>query len=292
MNFHRIEPTIDVQTMQGSHVTFIGGAYGLAADFVRCGLGAATLIDYDRVDATNPARQDLNTEDVGRFKVQAVGEHLRRVNPAAEIETHVLNFCALSNEEIDELLGQTDLILDATDFFPVHARVNQIALRLNRPALWIGMYQGGRAGEIVYYVPEVTPACYRCICSSRYEAFGTGRASVSSTGGTILDLRLTDAVAGHIGIGILTRGADNRMGRLIEQLGDRNLLQVKIDPDYRLGDKDIFGHYLGDHPANFSFTTIALPMDREPDCPDCRGRVHEMNGGNTNAHHTQTGANA
>ena len=31
-------------------------------------------------------------------------------------------------------------------------------------------------------------------------------------------------------LGLLTRGADNRYGKLIEQLGDRNFLQIKIDP--------------------------------------------------------------
>jgi hypothetical protein len=59
------------------------------------------------------------------------------------------------------------------------------------------------------------------------------------------------------------------MGRLVEQLGHRNLLQIKVDSEYRLGEEDIFAQYLGKHPANFSFTTIALPMEPERDCPDC-----------------------
>ena len=59
------------------------------------------------------------------------------------------------------------------------------------------------------------------------------------------------------------------MGQLIAKLGDRNLLQIKIDPDYRLGNQDIFGRYLGNHPANFSFTTISLPMEHDDNCPDC-----------------------
>jgi hypothetical protein len=124
-------------------------------------------------------------------------------------------------------------------------------------------------------MPPTTRTCYRCICSSRYRAFAqqaSGTANeihIPSTGGTIFDLHLVDAVAGQIAVGILTAGADNRMGRLIEQLGNRNFLQIKNDPTYRLGDRDIFRQYLGDHPANFSFTTIALPMEPEADCPDC-----------------------
>jgi hypothetical protein len=163
----------------------------------------------------------------------------------------------------------------ATDCFPAQARGNQVALRLGIPAMWIGLYREGRAGEIVYHVQEVTPACYRCVCSKRYDAFAAqatpsaNPTHVPSTGGTIFDLHLVDAIAGQIAVGILTSGADNRMGRLIRQLGNRNLLQVKSDPNYRLGERDIFGEYLGHHPANFSFTTIALPMEPEPHCPDC-----------------------
>jgi hypothetical protein len=273
MDFNRIESTIDVERMQRSHVSFIGGAYGLARDLVRCGLGAVTLMDYDRVAASNPARQDLYLSDLGRYKTEATAADLRRINPTVEVEVHPRDFCELTRDEIDALFGHTDQFIYATDFFPAQARGNLEALRLGKSAVWIGMYQGGRAGEIVYHVPGVTPACYRCICGTRYEAFASGGATVSSHGGTVLDLHLVDAVAGQIAVGILTRGAPNRMGGLIDKLGDRNLLQIKIDPDYTLGEKDIFWHYLGDHPANFSFTTIAIPMEREDGCPDC-GHLH------------------
>jgi hypothetical protein len=166
-------------------------------------------------------------------------------------------------------------LIFATDFFPAQARGNLEALRLRKPAIWIGLYREGRAGEIVYTVPGVTDACYRCVASSRYRAFeqqaqgAVNTTHIPSAGGTIFDLHLIDAVAGQVALGILTAGADNRFGRLIAQLGHRNLLQVKCDPDYRLGEKDIFAHYLGDHPANFSFTTIALAMEAEMGCPDC-----------------------
>lgn len=179
------------------------------------------------------------------------------------------DYCALSQQEHDNLFAHTDLFVFATDFFPAQARGNIEALRLGIPAIWIGLYRGGRAGEIVFYIPGKTSACFRCICGKRYQAFHVGKANVPSAGGTILDLHLVDAIVGQIAVGILTDGADNRMGKLIDQLGNRNFMQVKIDPNYRLGDKDIFGQYLGNHPANFSFTTIALPMERDENCPDC-----------------------
>ena len=275
MNFERIRPTIDIDRMQQCHVTVVGGAFGLTQDLVRCGLGAICYIDFDRVDASNPARQDFNSTELGQYKAEAIAASLKRINPDVEVECLIRDFCELSQDEVDAHLGHTDLLIMATDFFPAQARGNLEALRLRKPAVWIGLYREGRAGEIVYSAPGVTAACYRCICSSRYCAFAAqargeaGGTQIPSTGGIIFDLRLVDAIAGQIAVGILTAGAENRMGRLIQQLGKRNLLQVKSDPTYRLGERDIFGQYLGSHPANFSFTTIALPMEPEPDCPDC-----------------------
>jgi hypothetical protein len=227
------------------------------------------LVDFDTVSASNIARQDFNSTDIARRKVEVVAERLLKINPEVEVETHVLNYCAITVEEHDQFFGHTDLFIYATDSFHAQARGNREAIRLQKPALFIGLYSGGRAAENIFWYPGLTPACYRCICASRYQAFAKGLSNVSSAGGTIFDLRITDGIAGETALGLLTRGADNRYGKLIDKLGNRNLLQTKIDPDYTLGGKDIFRKYLGDNPANFSFTTIALPMEREPNCPDC-----------------------
>jgi hypothetical protein len=286
MNLDRIRPTVNVDRMQQSHVTIVGGGYGLAQDLVRCGLGSITYVDYDKIDATNPARQDFSSTDIGKYKAEALASTLRQINPDVEVNVMLRDFCDIREDEFDAAFGHTDLFIFATDSFPAQARGNVEALRLGKPAVWIGLYREGRAGEVVHWMPGVTPACYRCVCSSRYRAFAeqariepdaaqskqSNPTQIPSTGGTIFDLRLVDAIAGPIGVGILTAGADNRMGRLIRQLGNRNLLQVKMDPDYRLGGKDIFAECLGNHPANFSFTTIALPMEPELNCPDCGTR--------------------
>jgi molybdopterin/thiamine biosynthesis adenylyltransferase len=260
--------------MQQSHITVVGGAYGLTCDLVRCGVGSVTYVDYDLIDATNPARQDFNLTDVGRPKAEALAATLKNINPAVEVNYLIRDFCDIGQEEFDMHFGHTDLFVFATDFFPAQARGNLQALRLRKPAVWIGLYRAGRAGEIVYSMPPVTRACYRCVCSSRYRAFSAqtidtpNPTQITSAGATILDMHLVDAIAGQIAVGILTAGADNRAGRLIHQLGNRNLLQVKIDPEYRLGEKDIFAQHAGTGKTNF-FTTIALPMKPEPDCPDC-----------------------
>lgn len=277
MNFDRIASSVDVETLKHKHVTLIGGGYRLIDDLAKCGIGACSIVDFDIVSPSNIARQDFNHTHIARRKVEVAAERLRKTNPDIEIETCILNYNAISEEEHDQLFGHTDLLICSADSFLVDARGNREAIRLKKPSLFIGLYRGGRAGEIIYWYPGLTPACYRCICASRYQAFANGQGNVSSDGSTIFDLRMVDSVAGQIALGLLTRGANNRYGNLIDKLGNRNLLQIKIDPDYKLGNKDIFRNYLGDHPANFSFSTISLPMEREPDCPDCSALYDQSN---------------
>jgi tRNA A37 threonylcarbamoyladenosine dehydratase len=66
MNFDRIRSTVDVDRLQQSHATIVGGAYGLTQDLVRGGLGSVTYVDFDTIDRSNPARQDFNSTDVGQ----------------------------------------------------------------------------------------------------------------------------------------------------------------------------------------------------------------------------------
>lgn len=273
IDFKRIVPSIDVEKMQSRHVTFVGGAGGLAIDMARCGLSFATLVDFDVIDASNPARQDLDMTDYGRSKVEAIADAMKRANPDIRVRILKRDFCSFNREEFEQEFGHTDLYVYGTDFFPAQARGNIEALRQNIPAVWIGLYQGARAAEIIYHCPGVTKACFRCICSSRYKAFHdleeAPNTKITSDGGTILDLHLVDAIAGQICVGLLTRGADNRFGQLIDRFGGRNLIQVKLDPDYRMGENDIFAKHLGESPAAITFQTMALETDPELDCPDC-----------------------
>lgn len=269
MKLQKIRETVDTKRTGRSHVVFVGFCRQLAEGLARSNLGRATAVDYDRFSAGNIPRQDAYHDEEGQLKVEGIARSLLRVNPNMSVTLLPTDFCAIGREEFDSHFGDADLFVFATDKFHAQARGNLEIMRLRKPAVWIGMYAQGRAGEVIWYVPGVTPACFRCIASSRYQAFAEGHEDIPSDGGTIFDMHLVDAVAGAICLGILTRGANNRYGRLIEELDDRNLMQIKLDPNYTLGGRDIFREYLGDHPANFSFNTIALPMEPEDDCPDC-----------------------
>ncbi len=280
----RIESVIDVPRLAGKTVAIVGlgGAAKLACDLARCGIGKFLLIDFDTVEPSNVARQDHTADHIGWLKVDATAAEIRRVNPDAHITTLRHDFRELSPDVIDKCFAGVDVLVMATDSFPAQARGNELALRLGIPAVWIALYEGGQAGEVVWWHPGLDP-CFRCLCAGRYRAYANGTAApVTSRGACILDIRLPDSIAGMIVIGLLTSGAPNRFGRLIGQLGNRQFLQIKIDPLYGWNGRDIFREQLGivdSCDPYFSFVTIARsdPDQGQLPCPDCeRFRGHRF----------------
>lgn len=53
----------------------------VAENLVRFGITKITLYDFDVVESKNIANQLFNAEDIGKEKVYALAEHLKRINP-------------------------------------------------------------------------------------------------------------------------------------------------------------------------------------------------------------------
>jgi len=281
MDFSRIENVIDVQKTQTACVAIVGagGSAGLVGNLVRSGVGRRIkLFDFDSVDAANIPRQHHDATNVGQPKVAALAEAIGRINPEVIVEPIIGNFMDMNAALIGQHVAECDLLIFATDRFEVQARGNELALQFNVPALWIGLYAGGTAGEIIFWHSAID-ACFRCLCAKRYAAHAAAAKEQlsldpASDGCTIFDVALLDSIAGMVAIGLLTRGSDNRFGRLIEQLGDRNFIQVQLDPAWNFDGKNPVRKYLGvadECPAFFAWNTIvrADPDHGNPPCPDC-----------------------
>lgn len=203
---------------------------------------------------------------------------IRQINREAEVHGLPVDVTTLSEEEIDAHFGDCDLLLFCTDSFKAQAFGNEMALRLRIPTVWVGLYRGGRAGEVIFWHEDLS-SCFHCICASRYQAHERAetqgvRLDPPSDGADIFAIHFLDSIVGMISLGQLTRGADNRFGRLIDQLGDRNFLQVKIDPTWDLRGHDVVREQLGiadNCDAYFAWNTIARrdPDGGQPPCPDC-----------------------
>lgn len=286
MDFSRIQHVVDIERTQNSQVTVFGAgaSFTLLGNLARCGVGSFILADPDTIEASNVARQGHTTDQLGVYKVDAVSNHLRRINPDIRMTTFPRDCTTMTDEEIEQNFGATDAFVFATDRFSAQAWGNTVALRFGTPAVFVGLYGGGLGGEVIWWAPEIK-ACYRCLCSNRYQAHSQTAHSrsldPSSDGATIFDIACLDAIAGPIIIGLLTRGANNRFGKLIAELDDRNFIQMSTDPSFQVAGRDVIREQLGipqDRDTYFAWNTIAR---RDPDhgdlyCPDCeeyRGRV-------------------
>lgn len=288
MDTSRIESAIDVEKLRNAKVGVfgVGGAAGLVNNLTRCGVGKFVLWDPDTVTEANIARQEHSANRIGASKVDALAEMIFAINPAVHVQSIVARFDELSDAEIDLWAGDCDLFIFATDHFRAQARGNEVALRLGTPAVWVGLYPHGEAGEVIFWHSGID-ACYCCLCPKRYAAHAKAAAAgrsldPSSDGCTIFDVTHLDSIAGPISIGLLTRGSDNRFGRLIDKLGDRNFIQVQLSPDWTYAGRSIVREQLGvaaDCPAFFSWNTIVRsdPDRGQLPCPDCeRFRGHRF----------------
>lgn len=276
MNYSRIGSVIPVQEVEKKEVAVVGcgGVAGLVKTLRRCGVRRFRLVDQDTVGAENLARQDFTADQVGTLKVVALAQGLNRIDSDTFSTCFPRDWCSFADAEIDEHFSDIDLFLFATDSFPAQARGNEVALRLRKPAVWMGLYPGGRAGEIVFWHPGLA-SCFRCLAEERYKVFERGNLQkISSNGADMLAVSLIDSLAGMIALGLLTTGEGNRYGSLLKTLGERNFLQVKVDSDWTWNGRDIFRETLGIPEGNEAYIGFCTIARRNPDpggqCPDCR----------------------
>jgi len=220
--------------------------------------------------------------------VDCVAERLREIHPDVQIKTVQKGLEELSDEDIRSLAFDVwhgvkpvqSVICGLTDNFYAQARVNRLALKFALPSLCAQVYQEGRGAEVTYTHPDVTPACHRCVLSSRYRHYlenGLGN-DVTSHGTPIFATTRLNALKGFVLLTLLHHGSEHpRWGGLLARMGKRNLIQVRMDPDIgkSLG-LTVFDRVNSDAERQFFDDVVWLPQEAEspPDydyCPDCGG---------------------
>ncbi len=103
------------EKVKGSAVGIAGlGGLGspVAIALARVGVGTLVLADYDVVEPSNLNRQQYFVDQIGRPKVAAMEENLRRVNPFVKTVTHN---AVLGSDNTPEIFGSVDVLVEALD---------------------------------------------------------------------------------------------------------------------------------------------------------------------------------
>ena len=126
------------QKLLNSKVAIIGlGALGTvsANNLCRSGVGHIKIIDRDYVELSNLQRQNLYTEEDATQRLPkaiAAFNNLTKVNSEITIEPHIKD---VNSANIEDLIHDVDLVLDATDNWEIRFLINEACLFLGIP--WI-----------------------------------------------------------------------------------------------------------------------------------------------------------
>lgn len=104
----------------------IAGAGGLGSNcamcLVRAGFVNLTIIDFDTVSNFNLNRQFFFEEQIGKSKVKALAENLRKINPNLNLS---LFSEKITNDNLDNFFKNVDIIVEAFDLPEAKAMIAQ-----------------------------------------------------------------------------------------------------------------------------------------------------------------------
>lgn len=153
-----------------SHVVLVGlGGIGSPAlqYLAAAGIGQLTLIDDDRVDASNLQRQTIYREaDVGLLKVERAEAWLEAFDPQIAVGAMAIR---VDNETAPALVRGADLVLDGCDNFATRLTVSDACVAAAVPLVSaaVGRFQGQVAAFAGHLPGE---SCYRCFVGDAFDA--------------------------------------------------------------------------------------------------------------------------
>ncbi|GAA2396504.1 adenylyltransferase/sulfurtransferase MoeZ [Catellatospora methionotrophica] len=161
---HLIIPDVGVEgqkRLKNAKVLCVG-AGGLGSPalmyLAAAGVGTLGIVEFDTVDESNLQRQIIHGQsDIGRPKAESAANSVREINPYVNV---VIHNTAIDRENVFEIFGQYDLIVDGTDNFATRYLVNDAAVLLGKPYVWGSIYRFD--GQASVFWAEHGP-CYRCL---------------------------------------------------------------------------------------------------------------------------------
>ena len=236
---HLLLPEVGIEGQQRlfrARVALVGaGGLGapIALYLAAAGVGQISLIDDDVVERSNLQRQVIHSEmTIGTSKVESAKAMLTALNPRLRVDTHATRVVA---SNVEDLLGEHDLIIDGADNFPTRYLLDAASRRLRIPMIYGAVHRF--TGQVSVFDPRRDDSpCYRCLFPrppSAAEAPNCSEAGVLGVlPGTIGMLQATEALK------LLLDRGNPLVGRLLcyDALAAR-------------------------------FRELALP--RDPDCPGC-----------------------
>jgi len=139
------------------------GAGGLGAPILQylaaAGVGTIGVIDDDKVENANLQRQTIHTDArIGMPKVFSAQAAMEAQNPFVNVRPYHRR---LTDDIVDDLVADYDLIIDGTDNFDTRYLVNAATVQARKPLISGALTQW--EGQVSVFDPAHDAPCYRCI---------------------------------------------------------------------------------------------------------------------------------
>ncbi len=146
-----------------SHALIIGaGGLGSPAALYlgSAGVGRITVVDHDRVEATNLQRQIAHTmARIDQFKALSIAEAVAQINPDVQVNAVTQR---ADDELLNELVKEADVVLDCTDNFQTRHAINRACVRHSKPLVSGAALQFD--GQVsVFDSRQPAAPCYACL---------------------------------------------------------------------------------------------------------------------------------
>lgn len=144
------------QKLLGAKVLLLGaGGLGSPAALYLAAAGVGTLgiVDMDIVDDSNLQRQILhNVDRLGERKVDSAKKTITLLNPDVNVITFDVR---LDASNIEDIVGQFDLVVDGADNFPVRYMLNDASVKLGIPVVHGSIFRF--EGNVTVFDPKNGP---------------------------------------------------------------------------------------------------------------------------------------
>ncbi len=194
---------IETQEKLRNATVFIAGAGGLGSPvsiyLAVAGVGNIRICDFDSPDWTNLNRQILHNHNrIGKNKAISAKQTLEELNPHITVEAFTDKIVA---ENVDELVGNADIIMDCMDNFPTRYLLNDSARKKGIPMVHGSIW--GLDGRVTFIESPETP-CLMCYFpeSPPKEVFPV----LGATPGVIGSIQAMEALKHLSGIGKVLKG--------------------------------------------------------------------------------------